>query len=256
MVFIVVGFILGFFMGYTCIWSTFYGVTIDTIFRRGTGTSRKAICGSSLVTKLVHRLPVFVTGEEGSQRPTSLSNGSNVGVRSISRTSPGQGEEDPSTLPTPPPSYFQTVPLGQYNGLNSGQYNGLNSGQFNGLNSGQFNGIDSGQFNGINSGGHFDFSPKEAEAAEDGPYLVDPNNPQASCSNGSCLGHHGIMVSIPLQSPCPSMISNSSSTEIPLYQRDRDFGAMPPIGSAEAEFQNDFIAVFPMRHLAPQPDLR
>ena len=224
MVFIVVGFILGFFMGYTCIWSTFYGVTIDTIFRRATGTSRKAICGSNLVTKLVHRLPVFVTGQQPSQRPTSLPNGSNVGVQSMSmsRTNPGQGQDDPLTLPTPPPSYFQTVPLGQYNGLNPG--------------------------------GHFGFSPKEVEAAEDASYLVDP---QASCSNGTCLGHHGMMVTMPLQSPCPSMMSNSSSTsEIPLYQRDRDFGAMPPIGSAEAEFQNDFIAVFPMRHLAPQPDLR
>lgn len=40
------------------------------------------------------------------------------------------------------------------------------------------------------------------------------------------------------------------------FREDRDFGAMPPIGSAEAEFQNDFIAVFPMRHLEPQPDLR
>lgn len=40
------------------------------------------------------------------------------------------------------------------------------------------------------------------------------------------------------------------------FREGRDFGAMPPIGSAEAEFQNDFIAVFPMRHLEPQPDLR
>lgn len=39
------------------------------------------------------------------------------------------------------------------------------------------------------------------------------------------------------------------------FRDGRDFGAMPPIGSAEAEFQNDFIAVFPMRHLEPLPDL-
>lgn len=28
----------------------------------------------------------------------------------------------------------------------------------------------------------------------------------------------------------------------------------PPMGSAEAEFQNDFIQVFPMHHLEPLPD--
>lgn len=28
----------------------------------------------------------------------------------------------------------------------------------------------------------------------------------------------------------------------------------PPMGSAEAEFQNDFIQVFPMYHLEPQPE--
>ncbi|OTF73879.1 hypothetical protein BLA29_007095 [Euroglyphus maynei] len=28
----------------------------------------------------------------------------------------------------------------------------------------------------------------------------------------------------------------------------------PPMGSAEAEFQNDFIQVFPMHHLEPMPD--
>ena len=29
---------------------------------------------------------------------------------------------------------------------------------------------------------------------------------------------------------------------------------IPPMGSTEAEFQNDFIAVFPMHHLTPMPD--
>ncbi|KAI1299989.1 hypothetical protein HDE_03652 [Halotydeus destructor] len=35
---------------------------------------------------------------------------------------------------------------------------------------------------------------------------------------------------------------------------DRDYSRLPPIGSAAAEFQNDFIQIFPMRHLAPQPE--
>ncbi|XP_074599065.1 uncharacterized protein LOC141853578 [Brevipalpus obovatus] len=34
----------------------------------------------------------------------------------------------------------------------------------------------------------------------------------------------------------------------------RDLGNLPPMGSAEAEFQNDFIQVFPMHHLEPCPE--
>lgn len=35
---------------------------------------------------------------------------------------------------------------------------------------------------------------------------------------------------------------------------NRDLSNLPPIGSAEAEFQNDFIQVFPMHHLEPCPE--
>lgn len=35
---------------------------------------------------------------------------------------------------------------------------------------------------------------------------------------------------------------------------NREFANLPPMGSAEAEFQNDFIQVFPMHHLKPCPE--
>lgn len=233
-VFIVVGFILGFFMGYTCIWSTFYGVTIDTLFRRlsGRATSRKAICGSNLVTKLVHRLPVLVSNDVNNtnsivntpidprSHPTSVSISGLNGVNNGDR----QNDQDLfASLPSPPPSYFQSnfASFSQYNGLSGDP---LAMGGQNGL-----------------------------ESPKDGPeYIIIDST---CCSNVHCQQMSSMGMAV--MSPLSSTMSNSSSTDqIPLYQRDRDFASMPPIGSAEAEFQNDFISVFPMRHLHPQPDLR
>ena len=219
MVFIVVGFILGFFMGYTCIWSTFYGVTIDNLFRRVTGRSRsrKAICGSNLVTKLVHRLPVLVNDGNNTRTMVNVPTSDRViGTAGGHRQS---STSEAELFPSPPPSYFQSnfISLSHYAGLES---------------------------------------PKEGTE-----YVIYDSN---CCTNVQCIHHaqqqqqqhhfvdHNMMT---VMSPCPSMSASSSSDQIPLYQRDRDFASMPPIGSAEAEFQNDFISVFPMRHLHPHPDL-
>ena len=44
------------------------------------------------------------------------------------------------------------------------------------------------------------------------------------------------------------------STTLSHSPYNRDLGNLPPMGSAEAEFQNDFIQVFPMHHLEPCPE--
>ncbi|RWS23613.1 hypothetical protein B4U80_01829 [Leptotrombidium deliense] len=49
----------------------------------------------------------------------------------------------------------------------------------------------------------------------------------------------------------PTASTSTSNNNVGI---SRDLSNLPPIGSAEAEFQNDFIPVFPMRQLEPCPE--
>src|SRR5690606_10192749 len=40
----------------------------------------------------------------------------------------------------------------------------------------------------------------------------------------------------------------------PMGHHQMGSSSPPPMGSVEAEFQNDFIQLFPMHHLEPMPD--
>ncbi|RWS28451.1 hypothetical protein B4U80_02976 [Leptotrombidium deliense] len=57
-----------------------------------------------------------------------------------------------------------------------------------------------------------------------------------------------IMTTIAMASE-PQEALNTNGIEVA-----RDLSNLPPIGSAEAEFQNDFIPVFPMHQLKPCPE--
>lgn len=61
---------------------------------------------------------------------------------------------------------------------------------------------------------------------------------------GGYVGNQGHMMPTSSHS---RMVSGSTKRYMPPFR-------MAPMGSAEAEFQNDFIAVFPMHHLSPCPD--
>lgn len=57
--------------------------------------------------------------------------------------------------------------------------------------------------------------------------------------------------------PCNSTVTNlvaGGMNQQGMGQNRTGTGSPPPMGSVEAEFENDFIQVFPMHHLEPMPD--
>lgn len=106
---------------------------------------------------------------------------------------------------------------------------------------------------------------------QQGQQSISGSRPRSAGSSNQQHAHHELTCSHPSQGrhhsgPSVPGISSAGarrgvqyvtvSNEAHDFHQDRNFGNMPPIGSAMAEFQNDFISVFPMNHLEPQPDLR
>lgn len=96
---------------------------------------------------------------------------------------------------------------------------------------------------------------------QQGQQSISGSRPRSAGSSNQQHAHHELTCSHPSQGRHHSGPSRREvqyvtvSNEPHDFHQDRNFGNMPPIGSAMAEFQNDFISVFPMNHLEPQPDL-
>lgn len=105
---------------------------------------------------------------------------------------------------------------------------------------------------------------------QQGQQSISGSRPRSAGSSNQQHAHHEVTCSYPTQGRHHSgqTVPGTStggrrgvqyvtvSNEPHDFHQDRNFGNMPPMGSAIAEFQNDFISVFPMNHLEPQPDLR